>query len=423
MLNKKATRIISLIIAIAILITMVASGIISIANSFVAGAASVSQLQSKLSGIESQKKELQSTLNNIKNQIENTTEKISVLKDQIALTQEDIETTQEIIEKLNGQIEQKEVEIIEAQEKLDKQTELFETRMRVMYENGNDIGYLDVILGSKSFSDMLSRMEIVTEIMHSDKKIVNDFKNAKIELEQAKQSLVNSKEKQKQYKASLEKKNSSLRSQKNEYEASKARLESDASKKDKEYDALEAEKAKINDEIAEISRKSAEEAARKAAQQAAASKRPSGSGGSSGSVGKPQSSNGSLSSVSVWPAPSYSKITSGFGYRNAPASGASSYHKGVDIGAPANSAVLASGSGTVVKSYYSSSYGNYIAIDHGGGVVTGYAHMNKRLVSVGQTVSAGDKIGLIGSTGISTGNHLHFEVYVDGKATNPMKYF
>lgn len=415
MLSKKAVRIVSVVIAIALLITMVAGGIISIMST--ASAASVSELKDQLSSIESQKKELQSVLDNLQGEIENTTEKITVLTDQIKVTKSDIEKTEEIIESYDDQIADKEVEIEEAQVKLDEQTELFETRMRVMYENGNQIGYLDVVLGSKSFSDMLSRLEIVSEIMQSDKKIVNDFKQAKADLEDAKQALVDSQNEQKAYKESLEQKNETLESQRDKLETTKSKLEGDADKADAEKAALEAEKQAIRDEIAEISRKSAEEAAKKAQQQQQSNSSSNNSSGGGSSV--PSGSG----TISVWPAPSYSKISSGFGYRGAPTAGASTYHKGVDLAGPSNSAIVAAGSGTVVKSYYSSSYGNYVAIDHGGGIVTGYAHMNSRSVSVGQTVSAGQQIGKLGSTGISTGPHLHFEVFVNGSAVNPMNYF
>ncbi len=401
MLNKKTVRVISVVIAIVLLITMIAGGLVSLV-SMRASAASVSELEKQLSSIESQKKEVQSVLDGLKSEIENTTEKIGILKDQIALTEEDIKTTEAIIERFDEQIADKEVEIEQAQVKVDEQTKLFETRMRVMYENGNEIGYLDVILGSNSFSDMLSRLEIVSEIMQSDQKIVNDFKEAKAQLEVAKQELIDSQNEQKEYKQSLEDKNASLESQKDELETNKAKLEDDAEKKQLEEEALEAEKQAINNEIAELSKQSA---------------------AASGSSGPSYTPSGSLSAVSVWPAPSYTRISSNFGYRNSPTGGASSNHKGTDIASPANTPVLATGSGKVVKSYYSSSYGNYIAIDHGGGVITGYAHMNSRLVSVGETVSAGQQIGKVGSTGISTGNHLHFEVYINGSPVDPMQYF
>lgn len=409
MLNKKTIRIISIIIAIALLITMVAGGLISM-MSMRASAASVSELKSKISSIDQQKKEIKNTLDSLDSKISNTTQKIQIITDQIALTKDDIDATEEVIKKLENQIEKKEQEIVVAQEKLDKQTKLFETRMRVMYENGNEIGYLDVVLGSKSFSDMLSRIEIVSEIMESDKKIVSDYKQAKTELETAKAQLESNQADQKKYKSSLESKYNDLDSQKTSLAESKKSLENDKAKGEEEYNELVAQQDKINSEIEELSRKAAEEAKKK--QQA------SGGGSTTSNI----SSNGALSAVSVWPAPQ-GKAGSGYGWRTHPIYGTRKFHKGTDIPAPAGSPVLASGAGTVIKSYYSSSYGNYIVIDHGGGVMTGYAHMTRRIASVGDKVSAGQQIGTVGTTGNSTGNHLHFEVYINGSTVNPMNYF
>lgn len=114
-------------------------------------------------------------------------------------------------------------------------------------------------------------------------------------------------------------------------------------------------------------------------------------------------------------------ISSDFGYRICPYHGRE-LHSGLDLAAPAGTSIRAALSGTVVKSYYSNSYGNYTVIDHGNGMTTAYAHQSKRLVSVGDTVNAGEVIGLVGSTGNSTGPHLHFEVRVDGNLQDPKLY-
>lgn len=125
----------------------------------------------------------------------------------------------------------------------------------------------------------------------------------------------------------------------------------------------------------------------------------------------------------VWPVPGYTTITSGFGPRNSPTAGASSYHKGIDIGAPLGTPIVAAASGTVIASGPASGYGNWIKIDHGNGVTTTYGHMKTLYAKTGQTVSAGEKICLVGSEGVSTGPHLHFQVEVNGSAVNPVPYF
>lgn len=124
-----------------------------------------------------------------------------------------------------------------------------------------------------------------------------------------------------------------------------------------------------------------------------------------------------------WPIPGHTHITSPYGYRVHPITGKVKFHAGVDVGAPSGLPIHAASAGRVTISVYSRSYGNYVEIDHGNGVRTRYAHMSKRLCSVGDTVAQGDVIGEIGATGHATGPHLHFEVRVNGKTLNPMQYF
>jgi|GEM_PF-2216459 len=124
-----------------------------------------------------------------------------------------------------------------------------------------------------------------------------------------------------------------------------------------------------------------------------------------------------------WPTPGYTTITSPYGYRIHPITGELKFHSGVDIGAKGGSPIVAVADGTVTISVYSSSYGNYVEINHGHGLRTRYAHMSKRLCKVGDTVTQGETIGLVGSTGNSTGNHCHFEVRINGVTYDPMQYF
>ena len=124
----------------------------------------------------------------------------------------------------------------------------------------------------------------------------------------------------------------------------------------------------------------------------------------------------------AWPLPGYATITSGYGMRMHPIFGVYRLHTGVDIGAPLGSIIVAANEGVVILSEYSSSYGNYVMIDHGGGVITLYAHGLESWVEVGQEVKKGDEIMLVGSTGWSTGPHLHFEVRINGETLDPLPY-
>ena len=172
----------------------------------------------------------------------------------------------------------------------------------------------------------------------------------------------------------------------------------------------------VSNQIAEQSRKEAAAAA------AAAAKKK---GGSSSSSTTTTTSSGATrySGTFTWPLPGYTNNSSAYGWRVHPIFGTRKFHKGEDIPAPTGTPIVAAASGTVTTAGWVSGYGNYTVINHGGGVMTAYGHQSAIHVSVGQTVTAGQTIGLVGSTGNSTGPHLHFEVYVNGSTQNPMSYF
>lgn len=361
-----------------------------------AQAASTSQLKSRLAELKSARAEANAAVEALEGESEKYSEKIAALDYQIQSTRAELNATQKIIDSLTQDIADKQDELDETIAQLDEKQELFETRIRVMYENG-DTTYLEVLLSSEDFSDMLTNMEIVSQIMDYDKRIVEEYKALKAQIETQKAALESDRKDKQDYADDLEQAYEEIEAQKKEYKALKAKVDSDLALKKAEAERMLREQDEINDEIAALSR-----------QETAAS------GGGGGKV-----YSGSL----VWPCPSYSRISSQYGYRTHPISGTRKLHKGLDIAASSGNPVIAAASGTVVKSYFSSSYGNYVVISHGGGLMTAYAHMTRRLVSAGQTVAAGQQVGTVGSTGNSTGPHLHFEVYVGGSTTNPMNYF
>ena len=361
-----------------------------------AQAASTSPLKSRQAELKSARAEANAAVEALEGESEKYSEKIAALDYQIQSTRAELNATQKIIDSLTRDIADKQDELDETIAQLDEKQELFETRIRVMYENG-DTTYLEVLLSSEDFSDMLTNMEIVSQIMDYDKRIVEEYKALKAQIETQKAALESDRKDKQDYADDLEQAYEEIEAQKKEYKALKAKVDSDLALKKAEAERMLREQDEINDEIAALSR-----------QETAAS------GGGGGKV-----YSGSL----VWPCPSYSRISSQYGYRTHPISGTRKLHKGLDIAASSGNPVIAAASGTVVKSYFSSSYGNYVVISHGGGLMTAYAHMTRRLVSAGQTVAAGQQVGTVGSTGNSTGPHLHFEVYVGGSTTNPMNYF
>lgn len=412
---KRLAAIVAILLAAIMVFSAVASGIV-----YAQAANSISGLKQQLGEISDKQKQLKSEIAALNGKINSVSEQKAKLDQQMELTQDKIDATEEIIRQLNAQIEQKTEELAQAELDLQEKSDLFATRIRVMYENG-DITYLDVLLESNDLEDMMSRMTIISNIMDYDKKVVAEFKAAKEDIELKKTELEADQKEQKTYQDSLQSQYHDLDAQADEQKAILAELNSNVDAKKAEEEKMQAEQESINSEIARLSAeaaKAAKEAAERAARAARAAKTSS---GSSTAATYSEPSSGTF----TWPLPGYGSgaITSPYGYRIHPITGKRKLHAGVDLGAPKGTQIVAAASGTVVKSYMSSSYGNYTVISHGNGIMTAYAHQSKRLVSEGDTVSAGQVIGTVGSTGNSTGNHLHFEVYVNGSTVNPMKYF
>lgn len=418
MYHKKRNRLIAAIIAGVLAVLMLGSTIFGALS--MAMAASKSELNNRLAEIKSQKAEIEAQLAEYERQKDNYAGQIGTLNNKINLTEQEIDATQEAIDALTDSIEETKANLKQAEKELADKQELFETRIRVMYENG-DTSYMEVVLNSESFGDMLDNIEIVSQIMDYDKGVVAEYTAIRDSIQEMEESLEADRKQQKEYKESLEVEKEGLEADRADLQAMLAKIENDSEYAQKVSDQLADEQDEISNEIAELSRKEAEAAARKRAAASSSSSSSSSRGSSSSSSSSNYSSGGSGSLI--WPCPTYTYISSEFGGRVSPITGKwQGGHKGMDIASGKGNPVIAAASGTVVKSYLSSSYGNYIVISHGGGLMTAYAHMTRRLVSVGDTVAAGQQIGTVGSTGNSTGNHLHFEVYENGTAVNPRNY-
>ena len=417
MMKKKTVRLISGAVAGilvgAMLVSVVASGIVY------AGAASSSELKDKLSSLEDQKAEIKKELDSTANKVSDVEKTRAALQKEITLTKEEIETVKAYIERLQQQIDVKSTELESAQKALEAKEENFSQTVRTTYEQG-DISYLEVLLNSSSFSDLLNRLDIVSTIMDDNKKIVAEYTAAKEDIQQKRDDLQKTQDEQVQYQDNLNYKAEELKSSEEQQKALQQSLQAYQKEQKAEYERITSEMDTVSDQIAEQSRK---EAAAAAAAAAAAKKK----GGSSSSSSS--SSAGNLSSATLtsgtftWPLPGYTNNSSAYGWRVHPIYGTRKFHKGEDIPAPTGTPIVAAASGTVTTAGWVSGYGNYTVINHGGGVMTAYGHQSAIHVSVGQRVTAGQTIGLVGSTGNSTGPHLHFEVYVNGSTQNPMSYF
>lgn len=384
-------------VAILMALIMALSVLYVVVGSLTAGAAvsqsQIDKLKKQQKEIEKKKQELQSQINSMEYEQSTTLAKKEVLDNQIQLTQDDISNINEQIETYKQLIEVKKEEVIQAQQNEDNQWALYKVRMRTMEENGT-ISYISVVFQANSFSDLLARIDIVGEIMEYDEKLYEQLKAAKLATQEAQASLEAAKVEQEAEKANLVVKEAELQTQLAAADALLDKIEDDiAAAKDlyqKEIDAGKQIQSDINKKIEEL---------KKQQQQV---------------VGT-----GTFS----WPVPSSKRVTSKFGQRYHPIYHEYRMHTGIDIGATYGTSVIAVDDGVVIISTYSSSYGNYIVISHGNGLTTLYAHLSTRSVKVNDKVKKGAVIGKIGSTGASTGPHLHFEVSINGDRKNPLSYF
>lgn len=373
-------------------------------------------------------KDNQAKLEELKNQSDNVDAKIDELNklkadaaNYIAKLDAELSTQQQKIDALNAEVQEltesisvTEAELEEAKQEEDTQYASMKTRIKFMYEHSND-SILDVIFGSKSFSDIINKVEYIKSVSEYDRQKLNEYVKLKETAETKREELLSEKEVLEQTKTEAENKKNSIEKlqndKTNELNSYNARIAAgEAELADMQADmagiqkAIQAEENNIAAIEAKI-RQQEEEAKRKAE--------------ASGETFTPLS----VGDISfTWPCPSSSRITSTFGDRSSPTEGASTNHKGIDIGAASGSAVVAAAGGTVVIATYSASAGNYIMISHGGGVYTVYMHMSSMRVSTGESVTRGSTIGAVGSTGYSTGPHLHFGIRINGSYVNPSSY-
>ena len=359
--------------------------------------ADIDKLKNNASDLSQQKKELQSKISALSDDIANNMKKKELLDSEISVLSSEISNVESQISTYAELITQTEAELLDAQEREAAQYELFCKRVRAMEERGT-ISYWSVLFKADSFTDLLSRLDFIKEIMDSDQKVIQDLQDLQAEIEEKKESLETQKAESEAAKAELVSKKSELNKQREAANALVAQLRASKSEYQEDMDDLSAEAEAVQAQILKLSK---ELAAQQAAQ------------------GKP--SNAALGGY-IWPVSSR-RITSTFGGRASPGGIGSTNHKGIDIGGVGyTTEIHAAKAGTVIVSQYSRSYGNYVVVSHGSGNTTLYAHMSSRKVSVGQYVNQGDVLGITGSTGNSTGPHLHFEITENGTRINPLKY-
>ncbi len=378
---------------------------LSVLDVSAASQSELDELNEEYDALQAKKNDLQSQIEALEASQSTNLAKKELLDEQVAVTQQQIDAANEQIAQYVTLIKEKQIEIADLEQKEAEQLELYKERVRIMEENGS-VSYYSILFGASSFSDLLARLDFIDEIMNYDEMVYNEFVEAREATQAAKAELEATKAEQEAKKAELETLRAELDGQINEISAVLSEIESNIS----EYESLVNEADEEAENVqAEINRIEEELAAQQAANQ--------GTNNNNNISAPVYSGDGTY----IWPTAS-KYITSPYGMRLHPILGYYRYHSGVDIGGGGGNPVLAAAAGTVIISQWSDSYGYYVVINHGNST-TLYAHMSCLKVSVGQYVNQGDIIGNVGTTGLSTGYHLHFEISVNGSRIDPLTQF
>ena len=404
MRNKKFISIVCIILAIIFAATLILG---AVSSAWAVSQSDINSLKSQQAAIAQQKAAIQTQIASAQGKVTDAEAQKTELDKQNQLAQQEIDNINEQIALYEQMIEQKAAELKAAQAKEDAQKAALEKRMRAMEETPS-LTYVQILFEANDFSDLLSKINDISAIMTSDKELEDNYAAARQQVETVKNEYEQTQNDQKQTKVELDAKKADLEQQISDATQLISSLESNIEAYKQQYDAEEQQEASIRNQIA--AQVAALEAQQKAAAEAA-------------------KKNGTTVTITngtgqfTWPVPASHTISSPFGYRIHPIFGTKKFHSGIDISASSGTPIVAADSGTVVTAVYSSSYGNYVAISHGNGSSTLYAHMSKLAVSSGQSVTKGQVIGYVGSTGWSTGPHCHFEIRVGGQLVDPASYF
>lgn len=346
----------------------------------------LSNAQNELDSVRKEQEALKAELkkgqaveNSLNKEIRSLESNIATLNLEIQELGASINLTQERINNALVELEGVEADIAQQQKDLGE-------RLAVMYMNG-DVGFFDVIFGSTSITDMMTNIDRMRMVYDADKKMLEELKVQQQVIQAQKEYLEGLQSDLEDAKAQEAEKRTAVEADKAKVSAKKAEVAADNDAAEAMLDALNKEADALVAEILKL-----------------------------------QSNGDFVGGDFTWPAPGVSRITSKFGNRLHPIYKKYKLHTGIDIGCPSNTNIVAANAGQVIKAAWNNSYGYMVMVDHGGGIVTLYAHNNKLLVKTGDVVAKGQTIAKSGSTGDSTGPHLHFEVRVNGNYVDPQKY-
>ena len=393
---NKIRRLVGLVIILALVLPM--AGPASVLPASAVTQAEIDALKSDASDLASQKKELQAQLSEVKADKNEALKEKQLLEEQIEVIRAEIRNINAQISSYEELIGQKTQELEQSQAQEQEQYELFCSRVRAMEEEG-ETSYWAILFNSGDFSELLDNYMMIEEIIEYDNSVMEALARLQEQVEQERSELEEAKAALEEAKAKQQAAQAELQAQEDEVDKVIAEISSQES----QLQAMEAElnraAAALDSQIKDLERQM------------------------SAQINNVPSESGFL-----WPlAGNINVLSSLYGSRPDPFTGKPDNHTGIDIPAARGTPIYASKSGVVITSVYGTgsawSYGNYVVISHSDGTSTLYAHMSSRAVSQGQTVKQGEVVGYVGTTGNSTGNHLHFEIRVNGSRVDPLNYF
>ena len=374
----------------------------------------INEVNQERKSAQEEKKKLEEEITAMEEKKDNIVEYIKVLDEKLSELGEKITENETNISNTQAKIKVLRAEKKEAEATKKSQYDTMTRRIKYMYENGSE-GYLEILLESGSLAELFNRMEYVNKVTSYDNNMLLKYQKTCDKLKKAQEELAGKLSELKELKKSLKIEQDSVDLLMDKKTEQLANYQAVINQKSEAVASAENLIRQQEDELEDLM-----EAKRKQIEKEEAAKKKA-----EAEKNQESSSNSNTTPVSgdcCWPLSTAGRISSYFGYRTAPTAGASTFHKGIDVAVPTGTGVLAMKAGTVVTSTYSASAGYYVAISHGDGMYTYYMHCSKLLVSEGQQVSKGQQVALSGNSGISTGPHLHFAIYVNGAYVDPLKY-
>jgi len=355
------------------------------AANFVMADLEVKKKEKDLREVQEKLQDLDKSISNNENEQSKLLREINSLEKQIRTLEDEINVLENQISYKEAEIEETNLKLEEAIKKLEEKKELLNERLRVMYKTGN-VGYIEVILGSEDFEDLLSRVDMLKRILVHDKNLIEEMVEQQKSIEEHKVQLEEAHKKLNQFHVEKNQRQESLEANLKKVKVKKKALE-------KDHQALEAQEDNLNDEADKIAK----------------------------IIENLKLMEKYVGGKMSWPIKEHRAISSYFGNRLHPIFKKTKFHSGIDIPANEGAKVNAAQDGRVIYSGWLGGYGKAVMIDHGGGVVTLYGHNSKLLVKEGEMVKRNQIISLCGSTGYSTGPHLHFEIKKDNSFVDPLK--